>query len=419
MVTMIETLETSMRPLRNRLGGSGRPGWAAGATAAVAAALLGLLVCGGLTVVVWLAADTGTAGGALRGGAIAWLAAHGSGVTVGQTVINAIPLGLFLLAVLTLHSTVARVSAGWGVANGVREVGVVASSCAVTYAAVLAVVAWWSPLDGAAVQPWRAAVAGLLVGAVFGASGAAHGSGVLRRQYRSLPPTGRSALRGGIVGAVALVALAGVLVVGGLVARADAVGALWSGLRPGLLGGIGLLLVCLLVLPNLVLWTVAAMLGPGYALGAGTSVTLTSSTLGAVPALPVLAAVPPAGPRPGWLIAFAAAPLLAGALAGYLAVEGAERRALGELRTDVVAGAGAGVFAGSLVGLGLLLSGGSLGPGRLGTSGPDLPLSVLLAISVLAVGGAVGAAAAHYRGRRGADDDATSDPASQDSTSSV
>ncbi|MFD1825643.1 MULTISPECIES: DUF6350 family protein [Mumia] len=413
---MIETSDTSMRPLRTRPGQDSRPGWAAGVIAAVVAALLGLLVCGGLTVVVWLAGESGTAGGALRGGAIAWLAAHGSGVTVGHTVINAIPLGLFALVVLTLHATVARVAAGWGVSSRIREVGVVAATCAASYAAVLAVVAWWSQLEVAAVHPGRAAIAGLVVGGVCGATGAAHGTGWLRRHHRALPPTARSALRGGIVGAITLVSTAGLLVVGDLVVRADAAGALWDGLRPGLLGGIGLLLVCVLVLPNLVLWTVAAMLGPGYALGAGTSVTLTSSTLGLVPALPVLAAVPPAGPRPGWLIAFAAVPLLAGALAGYVTVTRAERRALGAFRTDVVAGAAAGAFAGAVVGVGLLLSGGAVGPGRLGHSGPDLPLSVLLSIGVLAVGGAVGAAAAHYRSRRGADDDALFDPSTADST---
>jgi len=419
---MTHTSDTSFRPLSTGLDDAGRPGWAAGVTAAVAASLLGLLVTGGLTVVVWLAGDTGTAGGALRGGAIAWLAAHGSGVTAGQTVVNAIPLGLFLLAALALHGTVARVSAGWGVSGAPRAVAVVAASCAATYAAVLAVVAWWSELDEASVDPGRAAIAGLVFGAIFAASGAAQGTGLLRRQYDALPPTARSAIGGGVVGALTLLAAAGLVVLAGLVARADAAGALWDGLRPGLLGGFGLLLVCLLLLPNVVLWTVAAMLGPGYALGAGTSVTLTSSTLGAVPALPILAALPPAGPRPGWLIGLAALPLLAGALAGYLGVSraGALSHAgvptRGELRTDVVSGAGAGALAGSLVGIGLLLSGGAVGPGRLGRSGPELPLSVVLAISVLALGGAVGAAVAHYRGRRGADDDATSDPSPQDST---
>mgnify|MGYP003291237819 CR=1 FL=1 len=183
------------------------------------------------------------------------------------------------------------------------------------------------------------------------------------------------------------------------------------------LGGVGLLLVCVLVLPNLVLWNAAALLGPGYAVGAGTSVTLTSSGLGAVPALPVLAALPPVGPRPGWLVALAVVPLVAGAVAGYATVaprpDGAR---VGTLRTVLTAGAGSGALAGSAVAVGLLLSGGAIGPGRLGHTGPDVGLAVPLSIVVLAVGGAVGAAAAHYRGRRGADDAASAVPDTPDST---
>ncbi|MGH1563512.1 cell division protein PerM [Mumia sp. DW29H23] len=417
---MIQTLRPSPSlTSRGRPGADGRPGWAAGATGAVLAAAVGLLLCGGLTVVVWLSADTGTAGGALRGGAIGWLAAHGSGVAVGNTVINALPLGLLALVVGLLHGAVARLAAGYGVADSAREVASAAAACGAAYAGILALVAWWSTLAAVHVEPWRAAIAGLVVGTLFGATGCAQGTGFARRQYEALPPLGRSALQGALIGAAVLVVTAALLVLGGLVVRLDAAGALWDGLRPDLLGGLGLLLLCLLVLPNLVLWNVAALLGPGYAVGAGTSVTLTSSTLGAVPGLPVLAALPPTGPRPGWLIALAAVPLVAGAIAGYAAVTPRSgRTSVPDLRTAVTAGGGSGALAGSAVAVGLLLSGGAIGPGRLGHSGPDVGLAVPLAIVVLAVGGAVGGAVAHYRGRRGADDDAaaTAGPDTPDST---
>ncbi|KAA1422357.1 hypothetical protein FE697_014475 [Mumia zhuanghuii] len=406
---MTETLAPNPVGARGTSDGGTRPGWYAGAAGAVLAAAIGLLVCGGLAVVVWMSAGSGSAAGALRAGAIAWLTAHGSGVVVSGAVLNAIPLGLFALVTVLLHGSVARVATGFGVAPTVRQAVSAGAATAVLYAGVLAVVAWWSALGAVHVETWRAAVAGLVVGGLFGFTGGAHGSGLAQRQYDALPPLGRSALRGARVGAVALVGAAALLVVGGIVARIDTAGAMWDSLRPDALGGLGLFLVCLVVLPNLVLWNVAALLGPGYALGAGTSVTLTASSLGAVPALPVLAALPPTGPRPAWLVALSALPLLCGAIAGYRAVSPRRSSTVlaHDLRTAVVGGGGAGAIAGSLLAAAMLLSGGSVGPGRLGHSGPDLAVAAPLAIVVLAVGGAVGGAAAHYRGRRGADDDAT------------
>lgn len=414
---MTETLRSAPGPVRGRLVSVGRPGWAAGATGALLAAAIGLLLCGGLTVVVWLSGEGGTAGGALRGGAIGWLAAHGTGVAVGSTVINAIPLGLLALVVVLLHGAVSRLAAAYGVSSSVREAVIAGLACGTAYAVVLVLVAWWSALAAVQVEPLRAAFAGFLLGALCGTTGCAQGTGVARRQYLALPVLGRAALRGAMLGAAVVLAVAALLVIGGLVVRLDAAGALWSGLNPGVLGGVGLLLVCLLVLPNLVLWNAAALLGPGYAVGTGTSVTLTSSGLGAVPALPVLAALPPVGPRPAWLVVLAVVPLLAGAVAGYSTVaprpDGAR---VGTLRTVLTAGAGSGALAGSAVAVGLLLSGGAIGPGRLGHTGPDVGLAVPLSIVVLAVGGAVGAAAAHYRGRRGADDAASAVPDTPDST---
>ncbi|WP_370616055.1 DUF6350 family protein [Mumia qirimensis] len=406
---MTETLAPTSTGPRDARGNGARPGWYAGAAGAVLAAAVGLLVCGGLAVVAWMSADSGTAAGALRAGAIGWLAAHGSGVVASGAVLNAIPLGLLALVAALLHGSVARVASGFGVAPTTRQAVSAGAASGLVSAAVLAVVAWWSALGPVHVEIWRAAAAGLVVGGIFGFTGGARGSGLARRQYDALPPLGRSALRGARVGAVTLLGTAALLVLGGIVVRLDAAGAMWDALRPDALGGLGLLVVCLVVLPNLVLWNVAALLGPGYALGAGTSVTLTASSLGAVPALPVLAALPPTGPRPASLVALSALPLVAGALAGYLAVSPWRSATVlaGDLRTALTAGGGAGALAGSVLAVGLLLSGGSVGPGRLGHSGPDLALAAPLAIVVLAVGGAVGGAAAHYRGRRGADDDAT------------
>ena len=94
-------------------------------------------------------------------------------------------------------------------------------------------------------------------------------------------------------------------------------------LNPGVGGSALLLLAGLSYLPNSVIWAIAYMLGPGFAFGVGTAVSPSGSALGAVPAFPMLAALP-VGPKaafPPWLGFFVLVmPYLAGALAGLMTV---------------------------------------------------------------------------------------------------
>ncbi|MCL8253178.1 hypothetical protein AERO_17470, partial [Aeromicrobium fastidiosum] len=55
-----------------------------------------------------------------------------------------------------------------------------------------------------------------------------------------------------------------------------------------------------------------------------------------------------------------------------------------------------GLVLGVLVGL----SGGAIGPGRLTDAGPPLLTPLLVAVPVMALGGALGAVLSHYRGAR-------------------
>ena len=63
-------------------------------------------------------------------------------------------------------------------------------------------------------------------------------------------------------------------------------------LNPGVVGGGLLLLAQIAYLPNAVLWAIAYMLGPGFAVGTGTVVAPAGSAVGLVPAFPLLAALP-------------------------------------------------------------------------------------------------------------------------------
>ncbi|WP_211288068.1 DUF6350 family protein [Mumia flava] len=372
----------------------------AGLVAGLAGAAGGVILAGGVAVLVWIPDGSGDAVGALRVGAMAWLLGNGSGLEAAGTPIGAIPLGVLALAAIGLVAVAHRTCLAFGVAPRARTTAVVGGTCAVAYAGALALLAVWSATGPAHVDPLRAAVAGGLVGLVCGTAGAALATGVAGRWAAALPASARSAVRGGVIGAGALVLCGLLVVVGGLVVNLDAAVALWDGLSPGALGGAGLLVVCAAVLPNLVLWAVAMLLGPGFAAGSGTSVTLGASTLGPLPALPVLAWIPAEGERPGWFVVLGCLPLLAGALAGFLAARRHPTDPMGALAV----GAGAGAFAGTLVAAATTLSGGAVGPGRLADTGPDLLLAGSLAIGVLAVGGALGGAFGHYRGPRGGHD---------------
>uniref|UniRef100_UPI00286EACB5 cell division protein PerM n=1 Tax=Nocardioides sp. TaxID=35761 RepID=UPI00286EACB5 len=62
-----------------------------------AAALAPLLVCAAVGIVGWFAADAGAHGvprDGMRMGAVAWLMAHGSGISVRGVAVGAVPLGL-------------------------------------------------------------------------------------------------------------------------------------------------------------------------------------------------------------------------------------------------------------------------------------------------------------------------------------
>ena len=109
--------------------------------------------------------------------------------------------------------------------------------------------------------------------------------------------------------------------------------------------------------------------GPGFFVGAGTLVSVHGVTLGAVPALPLLAALPDTQAVP--LIAFVsqAVPALAGLVAGRHGRPLVRRRGrrVGRGRADRAASPGSllGVVSGVLV----LVAGGSLGDGALAEVG--------------------------------------------------
>ena len=144
-----------------------------------------------------------------------------------------------------------------------------------------------------------------------------------------------------------------------------------------------------MLVPNLAVWGASWWAGPGFAVGAGTAVGPFGTTLGAVPPLPVLAALPSGAP-PTWLAVLAlAVPVAAGAVAGLLVAR----------RAGILDAALVGPAAGLAVLVLAWLSGGPAGGSRLTAIGPS-PWQVGLAVAV-EVGVAAAAAAAVVRHRAG------------------
>jgi hypothetical protein len=139
--------------------------------------------------------------------------------------------------------------------------------------------------------------------------------------------------------------------------------------------------------PNAVLWVVALAAGPGFALGTDSGLSLTGEMHGgALPAMPLLGALPGAGPLPGYAWLLVAVPVGAGAVIGWFArPAGGPRGWRDELATAAVSGAVCGLGVGVLAGL----SGGGAG-GRLAEAGPSgLQVGLVLAVELAAAAAAL------------------------------
>jgi hypothetical protein len=152
------------------------------------------------------------------------------------------------------------------------------------------------------------------------------------------------------------------------------------------------------VAPNAVLFGSAYLLGPGFAVGTGTVVSPTMVALGPVPAFPLLAALPDAGPTPGWAVGLLAIPVIAGAAGAALA-----QRWYGVTAYDSSAlrGFGTGFAAALLTTLAVALAGGPMGTGRMADIGAPVWEVLVAAVMAMSLGGLLaGLATAWWQRRR-------------------
>ncbi|CAM5434159.1 hypothetical protein SABIM44S_02123 [Streptomyces abikoensis] len=263
----------------------------------------------------------------------------------------------------------------------------------------------------------------LHVPVVAGASAAAGAWAALGRPFGTPPPLVRRALaavparlRGwftrdrvaaaagaATAGTVVLLSGAAVLLAGSLAVHAGAaresllqITAAWSGRA-------AVLLLCLALLPNAVVWAAAYGLGPGFAVGtAGAVAPLGITAYPLLPSFPLFAILPTPGPaEPLPLAASAAVSLAAGVTVAYAAVP---RRSADLARTGVGETAGVAALASLLCALVVTLlayaAGGSLGASVLASFGPSCRLVGAAALAWTAAVSVPGALVLRWLRRR-------------------
>jgi len=168
---------------------------------------------------------------------------------------------------------------------------------------------------------------------------------------------------------------------------------LYESLHTEVLGGIVVTAGQFALIPNIVVWAAAWFAGPGFALGTGSLVSPLGTSVGPLPAVPILGALP-AGDLAFGFVGLAV-PVIAAFLAAA-AVRPALLVAIGDgsrLGWSALVAVGGGLAGGLLLGLLAAASAGGVGPGRFAEVGPD-PLAVGLASGLeFATGIALGLAA--------------------------
>jgi len=380
--------------------GTGRPLVAGAALAGTAAALIGLVVCMSVALTGWFLADAGAHGDttdALRVGADAWLAGHGS-----HLLLSGVPLGVTPLAVTMILVLTAFRAGRWAGQRSQRTdddrvlLGAVATFAG-AYVVLAVVTCVLASRSGATPVLGRAVLGALLVSALAGGCGLAAGTGRLTAWLDRAPGWAVDVAAGALAGALWLVVAGAALVGVSLLLSFNEAATVLSGLHLSVGDALSYTLVMALFAPNAVLLGASYLIGPGFAFGTGTTVSPTAVSLGVMPAYPVLAALPDEGPTPGWLVLLIGVPALAAALG-----VGTTLRRREPIAHDLAAirGVAAGFLAGLLVTVLVAAAGGPLGTGRMAEVGAPVGEVLVFATGLMSVGGLLGALVQNWWARR-------------------
>lgn len=363
------------------------------------AGLAGSLLLAGVVMVAWFSAIAIELPAVLAFAAQSWLLAHGGVLPIGGSQITLVPLGLtFLFGALCAaiggfayrqgrQARTGEPTRGQQTALVLGSIGQVAAG----YLAYTVLVAWTLAGTAGILRPALGALAVSVVGAGIGALTA---SG--QRLDAFGPSWVRRSIRGAAAGMLGLIIAGSVALGTAMLLGETRIAALEAGLKFDNGGLFVWSLVALAYLPNLLVWSLAWVLGGGFTVGTGSLVSLWTTQLGMLPAVPVFGALPPAGVASDWLLAWLVLGVSAGAVAGVVVAS--------KGRTSVVGVLGSAVLAGLLAALGYLAwaaaGRGDLGILRLVDLGPRLTESAVIGAPLLVLSAAVGGLVAWFVRRR-------------------
>ncbi|WP_029146058.1 DUF6350 family protein [Microbacterium luticocti] len=377
---------------------------------AALAAAVGLVVVLAPLTVLWVAAMGQADWPALwpATGAV-WQLGHLAGQTVHlpdeYRAVAGIPEQAATFVVSLAPLALTALTALFGARSGSRAAraglgGVGVAAGAATFAAIAAVVAVTARSPFVSTPFWQAIIAPTLVFVVPAVLAAVavqwrERSGTaarLRERMLDLPGLWPEApalvVRGAVIALVALTGAGALALLVALIARGDEIVALYQAGNLDAVGVVVVSLAQLAYLPTLVVWALAFVAGPGFAVGTGTAVSPAGTAVGVVPGLPILGALPESVSP--WLLLVVLLPIAAGALAGgMLRAQVRALTAQSQVGLRAALAAGTAALGGGGAALLAWLASGSIGPGRLAHTGPE-PGAVALAVGVeLFVGAAV------------------------------
>jgi hypothetical protein len=199
-----------------------------------------------------------------------------------------------------------------------------------------------------------------------------------------------AALRGGTAAVALVVTVSGVIVGVLLLVHYAKIISLYESIHAGVLGGIGITIGQLAFLPNIVIWCTSWLIGPGFAIGSGSTISPLGTTLGPIPAIPLLGALPDG--QSDWGFVGLLVPVIAGFATGLINRARIEQDLHSGKRLVAIIATGVltGVFGGVIIGLLAWASAGAAGPGRLTEVGPAPILTGAWAAAELGIAALIG-----------------------------
>lgn len=289
-----------------------------------------------------------------------FLYAQGTSLRVPGGELDLVPLGLTVLPMLLL-ARAGRHAAGRYAVRTLADAGRLTLAIAFPYATLAGFLAAVSGTKAVEPAPVQALIGGFVVASLAAGAGVLRGADLGSALPAALPARLVVAGRAATVVLVGLLGMGALLVGVSLAMHAGRATDLADATGPGIVGALLLLAIGIALVPVAAVWGACWWIGPGFAVGVGTSVGPLGTDLGPVPAVPILAALPGSSPPTLLGVLALAVPVALGLLGGVLV-----RRHEGDWRDAALVGPLVGLLMVALC----VLTAGPVGGQRLTEVGP-------------------------------------------------